>query len=187
MSSLIDDYLNQVGQKKTTAPHTLYSGPVMDPLAPLSAMPAVDFRVKIMATSGGTCVVTGSLDGSPKSESLSVTANVLRSFTNSLDVVTGISCTCPTGTITTTCYDLAGALISSTTYTDFACRWEDEQQVYMNGAGAWAQSSAKVITQAAYVVGDVIRKSGTTTEYSIKKVKTANDLAGNEEFRIFIL
>lgn len=184
---MIDGYLNQTGQKKTTAPHTIYSGPVMDSLSPLSAMPAVDFRVKILATSSGTCVVTGSLDGTPKTESFAVTANIVKSFTNSLDTVTSITCTCPTGTITVTCYDLSGAVINVVTYTDFACRWEDCQEAYQNSAGAWAQSNAKVIAQAAYVTGDFIRLDGTTTEYSIKKVKTANDLAGNEEFRVFIL
>jgi hypothetical protein len=185
--SLIDDYLNQVGQKKLTTPWTLYSGDVANPLTPLSAVPTQDFRIRILATSSGTCVITGSLDGTPKTETLSVVGGTSKNGTYTFDSLSSISCTCPTGTITVTCIDTNAATINQITYADFDCRWEDVQTTYMNSSGAWAQSNAKVMAKALYVANDVIRKYGTTTEFPIKKVKLSANLPGEEEFRVFLL
>lgn len=185
--SLIDDYLNQVAQKKVTTPWTLYNGDVANPLTPLSAVPTQDFRIRILATSSGTCVATGSLDGVSKVETLSVVGGTAKTGTYTFDTMTSISCTCPTGTITVTCLDTLGTAINHITYEDFDCRWEDVQTTYMNSSGAWSQSNAKVMAKAAYVANDSIRKYGTTAEFSIKKVKPAANLPGEEEFRVFIL
>ena len=184
--SLIDNYLNQVAQKKTLTLWTLYNGLSAATLVLTGTVPAVTFRCKITLSASDThtdCAGTVMVNA----ETLTFTAAATKVTTTNLTALPTITTANIDCNVKITCIDTGGADIYSVTYTDFDCRWEDVQVAYVNSSGSWTQSNAKVIAKAAYVVNDTIRKYGTTTEYPIKKVMTGPNLAGIEEYRVFML
>lgn len=185
--SLVDDYLNQEAQKKTTAPWTLYNGLSAPTLVLTGTAPAQNFRLAITlstATGHTDCAGTVTINGT---ETLTFTQAAKKTTTNSLTALPTITTSGIDCNVLVTCITAGGSDIYQVTYEDFDCRWEDTQDAFLTPTGSWTLSSAKVIAKAAYVVNDVIRKYGTTTEYTIKKVLAAPDLSGDEEFRVFML
>lgn len=184
--SLIDNYLNQVAQKKTSTLWTLYNGLSAASLVLTGTAPAVTFRCKITLSASGAhtdCAGTVTVN----SEVITFTQAATKTTTTNLTALPTIITANIDCMVLVTCIDTGGADINVVTYTDFDCRWEDVQVGYVNSSGVWTQSNAKVIAKAAYVVNDTIRKYGTTTEYPIKKVMTGPNLSGTEEFRVFML
>jgi len=184
---MIDDYLNQAAQKKISTLWTLYNGLSAATLVLTGSAPAQTFRLAVTLSASGEhsdCAGTVTVNGT---ETLTFTVAARKTTTTSLTALPTITTSGLDCNVLVTCISTSGSDIYQVTYEDFACRWEDTQIGYVNSTGSWTQSNAKVIAKAAYVVNDVIRKYGTTTEYPIKKVLAAPGLSGAEEFRVFML
>ena len=184
--SQIDDYLNQKAQKKTSVLWTLYNNLSAAPLALTGTAPAVTFRCKITLSASGAhtdCAGTVTVNAEVITFTVAATKTTTTNLT-ALPTITTANLDC---NVKITCIDTGGADIYQHSYADFLCRWEDVAVMFLNSAGAWTQSNAKVIAKTVYAVGDFLRKDGTTTEYAIKQMYVATDVDGVEQFRKYML
>jgi hypothetical protein len=187
MTGLAADYFNQVAQKKISTLWTFYTG--LDKPTPLvltKGAPPISFRVKVTASAVDThtdCAGTVTVN----SETLTFTGAGTKSTTTTLTSLPTITTANLDCWLVIWAIDTSGTDYYEVTWTDFDCRWEDAQIAYYTPAGAWAQSNAIVYSKTAYVVGNTLRKYGTTTEITIKKVMIGTDLDGIEEYRKYIL
>jgi hypothetical protein len=184
---MIDDYLNQVGEKKTSVLWQLYNNlSAPSPLVLTGAAPAVTFKCKItLSVSGAHTDCNGSV--TVNAEIISFTQAGTKTTTTNLTVLPAVTCQNLDCQVKITCIDTGGADIYQHSYADFFCRWEDVNVLFMNNLGAWTQSNAKVVCKEAYAVGDYLRKDGTTTEYPIKQATVVTDLDAVEQFRKYTL
>jgi len=184
---MIDDYLNQVGEKKTSVLWTLYNDlSAPSPLVLTNTAPTVTFRCKItLSVSGAHNDVTGSV--TVNAEVISFTSATTKITTTNLTALPTVTCQNLDCNVKIWCIDTGGADIMQVSYADFFCRWEDVNVLFMNNLGAWTQSNAKVVCKEAYAVGDYLRKDGTTTEYPIKQAVVVTDLDAVEQFRKYML
>lgn len=184
---MIDDYLNQVGEKKTSALWTLYNNlSAPSPLVLTNTAPTVTFRCKItLSVSGAHNDVTGSV--TVNAEVISFTSATTKTTTTNLTALPTVTCQNLDCNVKIWCIDTGGADIMQVSYADFFCRWEDVNVLFMNNLGAWTQSNAKVVCKEAYAVGDYLRKNGTTTEWPIKQAMVVTDLDAVEQFRKYML
>jgi hypothetical protein len=184
---MIDDYLNQVGEKKTSVLWTLYNNlSAPSPLVLTGAAPAVTFRCKItVSVDGAHSDVAGTV--TVNAEVITFTVAASKTTTTNLTALPTITTTNLDCKVVITCIDTGGAPIYLNTYADFFCRWEDVNVLFMNNLGAWTQSNAKVVCKEAYAVGDYLRKDGTTTEYAIKQAVVVTDADAIEQFRKYTL
>ena len=183
---MIDDYLSQIGEKKTSALWTLYNNLSAATLVLTNNAPTVTFRCKIaLSVSGAHNDVTGSV--TVNAEVISFTSATTKVTTTNLTALPTITCQNLDCNVKIWCIDTGGVDIYQHSYADFVCRWEDVNKVFMNNLGAWTQSNAKVVCKEAYAVGDYLRKKNTTTEYPIKQVVVVTDLDAVEQFRKYTL
>jgi hypothetical protein len=184
---IIDDYLNQAGEKKTSVLWPLYDGlSAPSPLVLTGTAPAVTFKCKItVAVNGAHSDVAGTV--TVNAEIITFVGAASKTTTTNLTVLPTIVTANLDCQVTITCITTAGAPIYLDTYADFFCRWEDVNVLFMNNLGAWTQSNAKVVCKEAYAVGDFLRKDGTTTEYAIKQAVVVTDLDAVEQFRKYTL
>ena len=186
--SLIDDYLNQLAQKKTSTLWSIYTG--LDKPAPLvlngDGAPAVSFRLKItVAASGihtdvaGTVTINGT-------EVITFTVATTKTTTTTLTALPSITTANLDCSVVITAISTSGSDLYKTSWEDFACRWVNEQKEYQSSTGTWLLSNNKVKAKNAYTAATVIRKYGTTTEYTIQKVLDAVDLDGDEDYLTYI-
>jgi hypothetical protein len=187
MTGIGSDYYNQVAQYKYQWLWDLYTG--LDKPTPLvltRAAPPISFKIKVTASAlAGHTDCTGTV--TVNAEALTFTGAATKTTTTTLTVLPTITtanldCQLQIWAINTTGTDYYG-----TTWIDFPCRWEDEQEAYFTAAGAWAISNAKVYSDTSYVLADIIRKYGTTAERVINKVIIGSDIEGNQQYRKFIL
>ena len=183
---MIDAYLNQIGEKKTSELWTLYNDLSAATLVLTNTAPTVTFRCKItLSVSGAHNDVTGSV--TVNAEVMTFTSATTKITTTNLTALPTITCQNLNCNVKIWCIDTGNADIYQTSYADFVCRWEDVNKVFMNNLGAWTQSNAKVVCKEAYAVGDYLRKKNTTTEYPIKQVVVVTDLDAVEQFRKYTL
>jgi len=183
---MIDDYLNQIGEKKTSALWTLYNNLSAATLVLTNTAPTVTFKCKITVSVNGVHNdVTGSV--TVYAEVISFTSATTKTTTNSLTALPTVTCQNLDCNVKITCIDTGLTDIYQHSYADFFCRWEDVNVLFMNNLGAWTQSNAKVVCKEAYAVGDYLRKDGTTTEYPIKQATVVTDLDAVEQFRKYTL
>ena len=183
---IIDDYLNQIGEKKTSTIWTLYDKLSAAALSLTKSAPPVSFKCKItLSVSGAHNDVTGSV--TVNAEVISFTSATTKTTTTLLTVLPTITTANLDCQVKITCIDSGSADIYEATYADFFCRWEDVNVLFMNNLGAWTQSNAKVVCKEAYAVGDYLRKDGTTTEWPIKQAVVITDLDAVEQFRKYML
>jgi hypothetical protein len=184
---MIDDYLNQVGEKKTSVLWTLYNNlSAPSPLVLTGAAPAVTFKCKItLSVSGAHTDCNGSV--TVNAEIISFTQAGTKTTTTNLTVLPAVTCQNLDCQVKITCIDTGNADIYQHSYADFFCRWEDVNVLFMNNLGAWTQSNAKVVCKEAYAVGDYLRKKNTTTEYPIRQAGNVLDLDAVEQFRKYML
>ena len=184
---IIDDYLNQRAEKKTSILWQLYDNlSAPSPLVLTNTAPLVTFKCKITLSAIGAhtdCAGTVTVNA----EVITFTQAATKSTTTNLTVLPTIVTANLDCEVKITCIDTAGADLNYVTYAAFYCRWQDVNILFMNNVGTWTQSNAKVVCKEAYAVGDYIRKYGTTTEYPIKQVVVVNDLDGIEQFRKYTL
>lgn len=184
---MIDDYLNQIGEKKTSVLWQLYNNlSAPSPLVLTGTAPAVQFKCKItLSVSGAHNDVAGTV--TVNAEVITFTQASTKTTTTNLTVLPTITTANLDCQVKITCIDTGNADIYQHSYADFFCRWEDVNVLFMNNLGAWTQSNAKVVCKEAYAVGDYLRKDGTTTEYAIKQMTVVNDLDAVEQFRKYTL
>lgn len=193
---MIDAYLNQTAQKKVTAPAVFYDGPAAASLDLDMTEIGEDFKVKIIV-SGGDCTgrvdLSGKLDGSPLSEYKTYT--MCRTFYSDytydkLTSVTtsGLADEDPIPNIKLVAVDAGHAEIVTTTWQDFACRWEDKAISYWTELGELTLSDAKVICKELIEAGDFIRlESEGGLGHQVMKKKPTTMLGGSEAFRTLLL
>jgi hypothetical protein len=184
---IIDDYLNQAGEKKTSVLWPLYDGlSAPSPLVLTGTAPAVQFRCRItISVDGAHNDVAGTIN--VNAEVVTFTQAASKTTTTNLTVLPTITAANLDCKVVITCIDTVNAPVYLNTYADFFCRWEDVNVLFMNNLGAWTQSNAKVVCKEAYAVGDYLRKDGTTTEYPIKQAVVVTDLDAVEQFRKYML
>jgi hypothetical protein len=183
---MIDAYLNQIGEKKTSALWTLYNDLSAATLVLTNTAPTVTFRCKItVSVDGAHSDVAGTV--TVNAEVMTFTSATTKTTTTNLTVLPTITTANLDCKVVITCIDTGGVAIYLNTYADFVCRWEDVNVLFMNNLGAWTQSNAKVVCKEAYAVGDYLRKKNTTTEYPIKQVVVVTDLDAVEQFRKYTL
>ena len=183
---MIDDYLNQVGEKKTSVLWTLYNDLSAATLVLTGAAPAVTFRCKIaVSVNGAHTDVAGTV--TVNAEVITFSSATTKTTTTNLTALPTVTCQNLDCNVKIWCIDTGLADIYQHSYADFFCRWEDVNVIFMNNLGAWTQSNAKVVCKEAYAVGDYLRKDGTTTEYPIKQVVVVKDLDAVEQFRKYTL
>lgn len=196
--SLIRGYLNQVGQKRVEAPFIFYDGPAVETLPlDITDIGGGGFKVKATVSAGaactGTITITGFIDSTPRSETL--TYDMCRSktsvytYTEITSVTTaGLHDEDPVPNVYLVAVDAGGALITGTTWEDFDCRWEDRNVSYWNDLGNLTLSDAKVMCEEEIEAGDWIRKKTVGgAGFEVLKVNPATGLGGAEEFRTLLL
>jgi hypothetical protein len=190
---MIDEYLNQVGSKRTTIAWILYNGlTAPSPLVPTNTPPAVAYKIRLYCTpvTGHTdCIGTVRVWNGTANEDLPVVCSVVKVGTatipaNTLPTITPIDLNC---NILVTCDNTSGTPLTQYTYTPFDCRWEDVSIMFITTGGTWTQSLARVITKEDYLVGDYLSKSGTTGMNLIKQKYVVTDLDAVEQFRKYML
>jgi hypothetical protein len=181
----IEDYLNQSASIVTRSDWTLFNAAATATLT-LTARPTRDFRLKV-AVSGGTnntgvVSATGSLKGSPKSETLTFAGASTQNGTVLFDTLAGITTTgladeTKKPTITVTCIDSVGAPIKKETTSTIAIRLVNTSTRYLVG-GVWtaSDSTAYVLGSTAAGVNTVIRYG--STDYAVKSVKAPRTRRG---------
>ena len=183
---MIDDYLNQIGEKKTSTIWTLYDKLSAAALSLTKGAPPVSFKCKItLSASGVHTDCTGTV--TVNAEVITFTQAATKVTTTTLTVLPTITTANIDCNVKITCIDSGSADIYEATYADFFCRWEDVNVLFMNNSGAWTQSNAKVVCKEAYAVGEYLSKDGTTTEYPIKQAVVVTDLDAAEQFRKYML
>lgn len=142
---------------------TLYSGDVANPLTPLTAAPTTEeFKLSYLASSSGQVTVTGSRAGAVVVETVDLVAGVLKRGNKTFDSTpSSITCTCPTGTITITCIDLAAKVIKKESTETVPCKFEDYTKVW----NEQTTTDARLFCQDATIKGgDKIRFDRTDRE-----------------------
>ncbi len=190
---MIDEYLNQVGSKRTTVAWILYNGLTSpSPLVPTNTPPTSAYKIRLYCTpvaGHADCIGTVRVNNGTADENLAVVCSTVKTGTatipaNTLPTITPIDLDC---NILVTCDNTSGVPLTQYTYTPFDCRWEDVAIMFINTSGAWTQSKARVIAKEDYLVGDYLCKPGTTTADLIKQKYVVTDLDAVEQFRKYML
>jgi hypothetical protein len=194
---VIGGYLNQTAQKKVETAAVFYDDEAAAELELEEITVSIDFRLKVRlegGTGSGTVTITGELDGSPVSETITFTSSPRTKYSsNTYDTLTSITTSGladedPAPNITVTAVDELLHEITTTSWQNFACRWEEKGVSYWNSLGQLTLSDGKVITEEAIEAGDTIRiNTGDVVGHEVKSVKSATGLEGAEEFRTLLL
>lgn len=179
--SLIDAYLKDTGEKRTNVLWVFYNDLSAAALTLIKGAPAVTFRVKIQASASGAhtdCAGTVTVNA----ETVTFTAAATKTTTTNLTALPTITTANLDCNLNISAINTGGADIYEAVYTAFACRWEAVSKAFVQSTGTWTQSAAKVITKEVYAVADYLRKYGTTTEITIKRINTVTNADGEVEF-----
>lgn len=179
--SLIDAYLKDTAEKRTNVLWVLYDNISAATLTLIKGAPPVTFKVKVQASASGAHTdVAGTC--SVNAEVLTFTVAATKTTTTNLTVLPTITTANLDCNLKIWCIDTGGADIYEAVYTAFACRWEAISKAFVQSTGTWTQSAAKVIAKEVYAVADYLRKYGTTTEITIKRINTVTNADGDVEF-----
>ena len=195
---MIENYLNQVAQVKREGAVVFYDGPAAASLDLNMTEVGRDFKVKIILSDGEACTgvvsLVGEIDGTPRNEDREWHTCRMYYSDYTYDKLTSVSTSGladedPIPNIKLVAVDEGYVEIVTTTWEDFACRWEDKSIAYWNDIGEFTLSDAKVMCIEPIETGDHIRlyPSTHTLGYAVLKVKPATDLPGDEVFRTLLL
>lgn len=192
---MIGGYLNQIAQVRREAAAVFYDGPAASSLELEEITVSIDFGVKVALSGGertGTVTITGQLDGSPVSETITFSGASKKYSSNTYDALTSITTSGladedPAPNITIAAVDALLHDVMTTTWEDFDCRWEEKAVPYWNSLGLLVLSDAKVICEETIEAGATIRKSANNQAHEVKSMKPAVELEGAEEFRTLLL
>jgi hypothetical protein len=198
--SLISGYLNQTARYYASG--EFYNGPALATLTLNEIDLGVDFLVKVVRSwnSGDRYAdLVGTLDGDPVSERLSFSGmyGTLEKISSKwFDTLTAV--TTNMGGDAEQYLRVVGVDSGEHelgAWVDFPCRWEDKTSHYLkvtddHHSQLIALSDAKVFCEIPLADGHLVRRvvggvSGTI--YEVKKVRPAEGLEGNEEYRLLLL
>ena len=200
--SLVGAYLQQTAQLKVVAPAVFFNGPAAASLEPLliADIGGDAFYIKIEKTDGESTShwvkIDGKLDADVVSETLNFGTYATRTkygyqaFTEVTALTSNMETEDPLPNLRIIACDEGHAEITTTTWENFACRWEERSSHYFDSAGVLTLSDAKVICEDEIEDGDYIRlvTGGTPGEdHEIKKMRPATGLQGSELFRTLLL
>jgi hypothetical protein len=179
--SLIDAYLKDTAEKKTNVLWVFYDALNTATLTLIKGAPAVTFKVKIQASASGAhtdCAGTVTVNA----EVITFTQAATKTTTTNLTVLPTITTANLDCNLKIWAIDTGNADIYEAVYTAFACRWEAVSKAFVQSTGTWTQSAAKVVAKTVYAIGDYLRKYGTTTEITIKRINTVTNGDGDVEY-----
>lgn len=201
--SIISGYLNQVGQLKVEGAAVFFDGPAAASLEPLliTDIGGDAFYIKAEKTDGEATdhwvKIDGKLDADVVSETLNFGNYATRTkygcqyFTEVTALSSNMDTEDPLPRLRIVAVDEGGAEITSTSWENFACRWEEKSSHYFDSAGVLTLSDAKVMISSSQITnGDHIRlvTGGIPgDDHEIKKMRPATGLPGSELFRTLLL
>jgi hypothetical protein len=197
---MIEDYLNQVAEKKGGETDEFFNGPVTDE-SMLSDIDPTDYEgcyyftyiwFYITGSSPGTgqIVIVGTdRYGDPQADYISITGDGEYSSTRddwgSITSITsnGLANETPIPNLVIKIWDQSEGWVTTFGWEEFKCRWEENPLIKPSGGG-WDYGDGKVFTKEKIEIDDVLKYEG--IEFTVLDCRIHRDLDGEEQYRTLV-